>query len=154
MKVSLRGAVGAGVTLLALSVASVGIASESSGVKPTATHGALAFRQVNGQEVHHAIRGRLAFVRQVRAGGGGVDKTFGGAPLSGGTLVRPGKYRIDSFSRHCTHCFSGKPKFYGRKFAHCSRWVKVEAKKTTRVRIRFHRKHPCTTTARGPSLND
>jgi hypothetical protein len=139
------------VAAVALGSVSLGLASGSPGVKPTAKRGVLAFRQVNGQEVHHATRGRLAIVRQVRANGRRVDRAFGGAPLSGATLLRPGKYRIDSLSRHCRQCFSADPTFFGRKFAHSSRWVDVEARKRTSVRIRFHRKHPCTTSARGPT---
>jgi hypothetical protein len=137
------------VTLALITLAATGFSpasgsSVAQGPKPTASLGVLTFRQISHQKPPHRVPGRLAFVRIFRGQRSKAEWTVrGGAPLSGGSRERAGRYRIHSFDRHCRHCLSD-PKFFGRKFARCSHQAGVEARARTIVSIRLNHKHRCS----------
>jgi hypothetical protein len=149
------GAVVAGVAAGALALGAIGIAVASGvpPIKPDATHGLLEYRQVNGHKTQHMPPGRVRIVRLVHLNGQ-VQFSAGTTGLfSGSGTGRPGRYRFKSFSRHCHHCGSQHPTIFGRKFSECSQRVRLKKKVTTTVRVRLHRKHPCTIRVWGPHRN-
>lgn len=151
MRVSMRFVVGVAAGALTFEVISIAFASGPLGTRPDRKHGVLAYHQVNGKKTQHQPPGRVRVVRLLHLNGQVQFSGYTTGLFSGSGTGRPGRYRFKSFSRHCHHCDSQHPTILGRKFAACSQRVRLKAKMTTSVRVRLHRKHPCTMRVWGPA---
>jgi hypothetical protein len=135
---------------LALGAVSIAVASGAPQVKLNRKHGLLVFHQVNGDKTQHSPPGRMHIIRVVHPNGQKVLSIHSPPLIRGDLTAEPGSYRFISFARHCHRCTSQHPTIFGRKFSECSTRVRLKAKMTTSVRVRVHRKHPCTIRVRGP----
>jgi hypothetical protein len=67
-------------------------------------------------------------------------------------VLRPGRYKLKAYQRHCRHCLTLNPDPVGPKFNQCSHRFRIKEAKRTRGVLRIRRKRSCSIALGRPKL--